>query len=77
METTKDILNFCNAAVFYDYTNFGITCELNQVRKCTIISFYKTIPDSRIRISLSITDDLILKINNNDIENDTANYRPD
>ena len=42
---------------------------MNQVRKCKINSFYKTIPDSRIRVSLSIIDDLILKINNNDIEN--------
>ena len=44
METVKDTLNFCNAAVFYDYTNIGINCELNQVRKCIINRFYKTIP---------------------------------
>ena len=69
METIKDILNFCNAAVFYDYTNIGITVELNQVRKCKINTFYKTIPDSRIRVSLSIIDDIILKINNNDTKN--------
>ena len=42
---------------------------MNQVRKCIINSFYKTIPDSRIRASLSIIDDIILKINDNDIEN--------
>ena len=41
MENVKDILNFCNATVFYDYTNIGITCELNQVRKCIITSFTK------------------------------------
>ena len=41
METVKDILNFCNAAVFYDYTNIGITCELNQVRKCLDNIFIK------------------------------------
>ena len=68
METVKDILNFCKAAVFYDYTDIGFTCELNQVRKCIFNSFYKTIPDSRIRASLSIIDDIILKTNNNDIE---------
>ena len=27
----KDILNYCNATLFYDYKNVGITCELNQV----------------------------------------------
>ena len=68
METVKDVLNFCNVAVFYDYTNIGITCELNQVRKYIIKSFYKTIPHTRIIVSLSIIDDIILKINNNDIE---------
>ena len=69
METIKDLLNFCKAAVFYDYTYIGITCELNQVRTFIITRFYKTIPDSRIRMSLSIIDDIILKINNNVIEN--------
>ena len=68
METVKKLLNFCNAAVFYDYTDIGVTCELNQVRKCIFNTFYKTIPDSKIRVSLSIIDDIILKINNNDIE---------
>ena len=68
METLKDILTFCNAAVFYDYKDIGITCVLNQVRKCIINSFYETIPDSRIRVTLSIIDDIILKIKNNDIE---------
>ena len=68
MESVKDILNFCNSAIFYDYKNVGITSELNQVRKSTINSFYKTVPHSRILVSLCIIDDIILKINNNDIE---------
>ena len=69
MKTIKGILNFCNAAVFSDYTNIGITCELNQLGKCIINSFYKTIADSRIRVRLSIIDDITLKINNNDVKN--------
>ena len=32
METVKDILNFCNDAVFYDYKNIRIICELSPVR---------------------------------------------
>ena len=68
METVKDFLKICNAAVFYDYTNIGITCELNQVRKCIINSFCKTIPHTRILVNLSILDDIILKVNDNDIE---------
>ena len=69
METIKDILSFCNSAVFYDYKNIGIIEKLNQVRKCKINSFYKTIPDSRIRVSLSIIDEIISKINSNEFEN--------
>ena len=69
METKKYILNFCNSAVFNDYKNIGSIEELNQVRKCIINSFYKTIPDSRIRVSSSIIDDIILKSNGNEIEN--------
>ena len=63
MERVKDILNFCNAAVFNDYTNIGITVEKNQGRKCINNSFYKTIPLSRILVSFSIIDDVFLKIN--------------
>ena len=69
METVKDIFNFCNAAVFYDHTNVGIIVELNQIRKCIINSFYKTIPHSRILVCLSIIDDVFLKFNTSDIEN--------
>ena len=68
METIKDILNFCNAAVFYDYTNIGNTCELNRVRKCMTNTFYKTIPHTRVLVSLSIIDDINLKINKKDKE---------
>ena len=69
METKKDILNFCNDAVFYDYKNKGIICDLNDVRNCLIDIFHKTIPNSRILITLSIIDDIILKIHDKKIEN--------
>ena len=69
METTKDLLNFCNDAVYYDYKNIGIICELNPIRTFIINRFYKTIPYNRILVSLSIIDDIILKINSGDIEN--------
>ena len=44
-------------------------CELNPIRIFIINRFYKTIPYTRILVSLSIIDDLILKSSNNDIEN--------
>ena len=69
METVKDILDFCNHALFYDHENIGIAEELNQVRKYIIRSFYKSIPQITIIATLSMIDDIILKIHDNDIEN--------
>ena len=69
MKTIKDILNFCNAAIFYDYENDGIIEELSRVRKCIIDSFFKTIPNTTLLTSLNLIDDIILKINDNGIEN--------
>ena len=60
METVKDILKFCKGAKFYDYKIVGITCELNEVRECIINNFYKTVPHTRILVSLSIKDDIVL-----------------
>ena len=69
METKKDILIFCNEAIYYDYKKIGNVCELNQVYKCIINTFHKTIPGCRIIVALSIIDDIILKIYGNEIEN--------
>ena len=54
---------------FYDYENKEIEEELNQVRKYLFNNFYKTIPIDMILRSLSIIDDVILKINDDDTEN--------
>ena len=48
---------------------------MKQVYKCIIDRFYKTIPYTRILVSLSIIDDKILKIHNNEIENILENIR--
>ena len=69
MNTKKDILTFCNAAIFYDYENDGIIGEISRVRKCIIDSFSKTIPNTTLLTSLNLIDDINLKINENDIEN--------
>ena len=69
METVKDLLEFTNDAVSYDYKNIAIVCELNPVRTFIINRFYKTIPSSRILVSLSIFDNMFLEISNDDIEN--------
>ena len=41
MKTIKDILNFCNNALFYDYENDGIIEELSRVRKMYNRWFFK------------------------------------
>ena len=69
MKTIKDILNFCNAAIFYDYENDGIIEEIGRVRKCVNDSFFKTIPNTTLLTSVNLIVDLILKINDNEIEN--------
>ena len=69
METVKDLLNFTNEAVYYDYKYLGIEREFNKARTFIFNRFYKTIPGSRIIVSLSIIDDIILKINSGDFEN--------
>ena len=69
METVKVILNFCNHALFYDHENIGVVEELDRVQKYIIKSFHKTIPNTTIIATLSIIDDIILKIHDNDIEN--------
>ena len=68
METVKDVLNFCNAAIFYDYKNIGSFEELNQARRCIFNMFHETIPVSIILLILSNIDVLILKNNDNNIE---------
>ena len=44
MERVKDVSNFCNAAIFYDYENVEITCDLNQVRGSINNSLFERIP---------------------------------
>ena len=69
MSSIKDILKFCNAAIFYDYEKDGIMEELSRVKKYINHSFFKTIPNFTLLTSLNLIDDIILKINDNDIEN--------
>ena len=69
METDKELFNFFNKAIFYDYKNLECLSDLNIVRKCIINRFHETIPVSRILFALSIIDVMILKIFNNEIDN--------
>ena len=74
MSSIKDILNFCNAAIFYDYENDGVIDELCRVRKYIIDSFFKKIPNTTLLTNLNLIDDIILKYNDTDIENIIDNF---
>ena len=41
METIKDILNFCNNAVLFDFKNIGVVIQLKNVRNVYLIIFMK------------------------------------
>ena len=69
IKTIKVILIFCNCAIYFDYKNIGTVIQLNDVCKCTFENFNDTVPKSKIIESQSIIDDMILKINENAIEN--------
>ena len=68
MESVKNILIFCNAAIFYEYKNIGILEELYQVLKCIISNFHETRHVSRILMSLSNIDYIDLKSHDVDVE---------
>ena len=65
---------FFNAALFYDYTNLGITDEFNQARSFIVNNFHETISVEKILMTLSIID-VILKLIANDDEDVLDNIR--
>ena len=72
MTSAKEILDFCNDALFYDY-NIGIICDLNRVREFLSNRFRGTIPHTRFLSTFSIIDDIILKVCNDDDDENILN----
>ena len=54
--------------MFNDYENIESIVELNPTRRYFFNNFLETIPISRIRVTLSIINDVILKNNDHCIE---------
>ena len=48
IETIKEILNFCNCAIYFDYKKFGVVIELNILRKCIFDNFHETVRKNKI-----------------------------
>ena len=69
MNSDREIFDFCNRAIFFDYNNPEYIEEFNMIRKYIIYRFHEIIPINRIVFVLSIIDVMILKIFNGEIDN--------
>ena len=68
MKSDKDMFIFLNEFIFHDHSDGGIDINVNVLRKYNINRFHKAVPPSRILITLSLIDDIILKLHNKDFE---------
>ena len=60
---------FFNCAISFDYIKIVVVLQLSNVRKCIFDNFNETVPKNKIIESQSVIDDMILKINENEIGN--------
>ena len=68
MKSDKDMFKFFNEFIFLDHSEVGIDVKVNDLRKYILNRFYNTIPQSRILTTLSLIDDVILKLQDKNIE---------
>ena len=64
MESIKELLNFCNELLFYDFDNVEIADKMNLTRECIIDIFHQTTPTKTILESLFLTDYITMGIYN-------------
>ena len=68
METDKDMFRFFNEFIFLDHLEVGVDVKVNVLRKYIINRFHNTIPPTRILTTLSLIDDIILKLRDKNLE---------
>ncbi len=68
MNTVKEIFEICNDCLWYDFNEQKNIEQINRLRRHILENFYNSIPGERINISLSLIDDIILKIYNNETD---------
>ena len=59
---------FFNVFIFPDHSVFGSDVKVNDLRKYVINRVFITIPPSRILKTLSLTDDVFLKLHDKNLE---------
>ena len=68
MEFDKVMLKISNEFIFLDHSEVGIDVKVNVLRNNIINRFYNTIPPGRILTTLSLIDDIILKLHDKNFE---------
>ena len=68
MESKKDILDFCNKSLFFDYEADDIINQINQLLLCIYTEFKHDISKNRILRTSSFICDIILKLYDEDID---------
>ena len=68
MESDKVMFKFFNEFIFLDLFEVGNDVKVNDLRKYIINRFCKTITHSRIVTTLSLIDDVILKLHVKNLE---------
>ena len=70
MVTIKQVLDICNEALYYEYNGLTDIEEIDIIHLYIVDNFIKPKPRTNVLESLSIIDDIILKICfNEDVEN--------
>ena len=68
MECDKEMFIFFNEFIFLDHSETGVAVKINVLGKYIINRFHDTIPPSRILTTLSLIDDMILKLHDKHLE---------
>ena len=68
MENDKDMLKLFNEFVFPNHLEVGVDVNVNVLRKYNKNTFQEIIPSSRILTTLSLLDDVILKLHDKNLE---------
>ena len=68
MESDKDLFKCFNEFVFLDHYEVGNDVKVNDLRKHIINRFHNNIPQTRILTTLSLVDEVILKLHEKNLE---------
>ena len=71
MESDKAMFIFFNKFISLDPSEGGVDVNVNIRRKYIINRFHKTVPSSRILITLTLIDGVILKLHKKNLDKKT------